>query len=252
MSSNPTSTSTARAGRGPLRSRRSRAGLAGCAVLLAGMPLLAACSAGSNPEVYQIVPDNGEGRAGDMWISNVWVVYDQTSGNAEVIGQVANTNPNTTEQLTGVTVAGATATLVAPSDTSQLATGVAINGDAVTIPALKSVQFGQPGQPELEVSGADVTLGANAQVTYTFANGQTANVVAIVEPDSGQYAQFNPNGPNTASPSAAVTSTSTITIQTGTAAPTGTATATVTPTGTVRAGTSTPKASGTPSQSAGH
>jgi hypothetical protein len=247
VSSNPTSTSTARAGRSPLRSRRSRAGLAGCAVLLAGMPLLAACSAGSDPEVYQIVPDNGQGRAGDMWISNVWVVYDQSSGNAEVIGQVANTSPNASEQLTGVTVGGATATLVEPTDTSQLASGVAISGDAVTIPALKSVQFGQPGQPELEVSGADVTLGSNAQVVYTFANGQSANVTAIVEPNTGQYAQYNPNGPNTASPSAAITSTATAGA-TGTATPTGTATGTATATATGAAkATGTAKAGTTPS-----
>jgi hypothetical protein len=179
-----------------------------------------------------------------MWISNVWVVFDQTTGNAEVIGQVANTDPNNTEQLTGVTVGGATATLVAPADSSQLAPGVSISGDSVSIPALRSVQFGQPGQPELEVSGADVTLGANAVVTYTFNNGQSANVTAIVEPNSGQYAQYNPNGPNTASPSAAITSTSTIIAgAAGTGAPTGTATGTGTasPTGTVKA-TGTAKA----------
>lgn len=249
MSSNPTSTSTPRARRSPLRSRRSRAGLAGCAVLLAAMPLLTACAAGSDPEVYQIVPDNGQGRAGDMWISNVWVVFDQTTGNAEVIGQVANTDQNTTEQLTGVTVGGATATLVAPADSSQLAPGVSITGDSVSIPALKSVQFGQPGQPELEVTGADVTLGANTVVTYTFGNGQSANVTAIVEPNSGQYAQYNPNGPNTASPSAAITSTSTIIAgATGSGAPTGTAspTGTATPTGTVKAtGTAKPSTSPT-------
>ena len=254
MSSNPTSTSTPRARRSPLRSRRSRAGLAGCAVLLAAMPLLTACAAGSDPEVYQIVPDNGQGRAGDMWISNVWVVFDQTTGNAEVTGQVANTNPNTTEQLTGVTVGGATATLVAPADTSQLAPGVSISGDSVAIPALRSVQFGQPGQPELEVAGADLTLGANAVVTYTFSNGQSTNVTAIVQPDSGQFAQFNPNGPNTASPSAAITSTSSIiTGATGSGAPTGTATptGTVTPTGGVTP-TGTAKATGSPGPSSTH
>jgi hypothetical protein len=74
VSSNPTSTSTGRAGRRiPLRSRRGRTALAGAAVLVA-LPVLAACSAGSSPQVYQIQPDNGEGKSGYMYISNVWVV----------------------------------------------------------------------------------------------------------------------------------------------------------------------------------
>lgn len=220
------------------------------------MPLLAACAAGSDPEVYKIIPDNGQAKVGDLWISNVWVVFDQSTGNAEIIGQVANTSTSATEQLTGVTVGGATATLVAPSDTSQLATGVSISGDSVTIPSLKSVQFGQPGQPELEVSGADVTLGSNAQVTYTFSGGQTANVTAIVEPDSGQFAQYNPNGPNTASPSAQISSTATptgtaTTTASGSASPGATGTASV-PAGTATKAAGTAKTTATASASASH
>ena len=262
MSSIPTSTSTSRAAGGsPLRSRRGRAGLAGGAVLLAALPLLAACSAGSDPEVYKIIPDNGNAKAGNMWMSNVWVVFDKTTGNAEVIGQVANTNPSGTEQLTGVTVGGVAATLVQPPN-QQLASGVSISGNSVTIPGLKSVQFGQPGQPELEIANADVTLGTNAPVTFTFANGQTGNIAALVQPNSGLYAQYDPNGPNTASPGA--TPTGGVVTGTATASPTGTVTGTPTgtviPTGTRAAGTptGTAKASGgstptgTASSTAGH
>jgi hypothetical protein len=245
VSSNPTSTtSNVRAPRrSPLHTRRGRAGLA---VLLAALPLLAACSAGSNPEVYNIIPDNGEGKSGYMYISNVWVVYDQNSGNAEIIGQVANTDPNKTDvnQLTGVSISGAAATIVPPTDTANLAPGVSVSAGSVNIPGLKSVQFGQPGQPELELAGADLTIGSNTNVTYTFSNGAPVTVTAIVEPNSGQWANYNPNGQNSASASPSGSATGT-----GTVSPTGTATGTAKATGTASPNVSD-TASGTPSGAA--
>lgn len=218
MSSNPTSTtSTARASRNPLHTRRGRAGLAGTAVLLAALPLLAACSAGNNPEVYNIVPDNGEGTSGYMYISNVWVVFDQTTGNAEVIGSVANTDPNRgdSNQLTGVTLDGTPTTIAAPADTTKLLPGVTVAGGQVTIPGMQAVHFGQPGQPEIEAAGADLTVGNNAKVTYTFSTGSSVTITAIVEPNSGLWAQYNPNGANTASPSPSAIATGTSTATAG-------------------------------------
>lgn len=226
MSSNPTSTSTPRAPRrSPLRTRRGRAGLAGSAVLLAALPLLSACAAGGDPEVYKIVPDNGNGKSGYMYVSNVWVVFDQTTGNAEVVGQVANTDPSRADsnRLTQVTVSGAAAMITAPADTTDLAPGVQVAGGAVTIPGLQSVQFGEPGQPEIALPSADLTTGANANVTYTFSSGDSVTVTAIVEPNSGQWAHYNPNGQNTGTPTPAASVPTT-----GTASPGGTATATAT------------------------
>jgi len=229
VSSIHTSTSTPRASRiSPLRTRRARAGLAGVAVLVA-LPVLAACSAGNSPEVYNIKPDNGQGQAGYMYISNVWVVQDPSTGNAEVIGQVANTDPTTTNSnaLTSVTVGGAPATIVPPTDTTQLGYGVQVNSSTVTIPGLKSVQFGQPGQPELELPFADVTVGTNTNVVYTFSGGEKVTVAAIVEPNTGLWSTYNPNGLNStasASASAGATGTATATAS-GTAKATGTANA---------------------------
>jgi hypothetical protein len=237
VSSNPTSTSTGRAGRRvPLRSRRGRTALAG-AVVLVSLPVLAACAAGSGAEVYQIQPDNGQGKVGFMYISNVWVVLDSTTGDAEVIGQVANTDPTLTDSntLTGVTVAGSDATIVPPSDTSQLAPGVQVSASSVLIPGLKSVQFGEPGQPELELPNADLTVGANTQVVYTFANGQSVSVTAIIEPNSGLWASYAPGMSNTATPTATASASASAS-GTGTANATGTAKA---------SGTGTAKASGT-------
>jgi hypothetical protein len=233
VSSNPTSTSTGRTGRRiPLRSGRGRAALAG-AVILVALPVLAACSAGTNPEVYQIKPDNGGAQAGEMYISNVWVVLDGTSGNAEVIGQVANTDPKITDStsLTSVAIGGVPLTIVPPADPSQLAPGVQAAADSVSIPGLGSVEFGQPGQPELQLPNADLTVGNNAQVVYTFSNGQSATVTAIVEPNSGLWASYNPNGANSVTATTTASGTATTTA-TGTAKATGTATTTASSTAT--------------------
>lgn len=256
MSSNPTSSIGRTGRRVPLHTRRGRAALAGAAMLVA-LPVLAACSAGNGAEVYQIQPDSGAAKVGLLWISNVWVVLDPATGNAEVIGQVANTDPNSADstQLTGVTVAGAAATIVPPSDTSKLWPGVQVAADSVSIPGLGAVQFGQAGQPELELAGADLTAGSNTQVVYTFSNGQTATVTAIVQPNSGLWAGYNPNGANatpteTATASATATGTATATASgtaTDTAQATGTATASATATDTaVAAGTAKASSTATP------
>jgi hypothetical protein len=211
--------------------------LAGAAVLVA-LPLLSACANGNGAEVFQIQPDSGQAKVGTTWISNVWVVADASTGSAEVIGQVANTDPTAANsvELTSVAIAGATATIVPPTDTAQLAPGVQASSGSVTIPGLRSVQFGQPGQPELELANADLTVGSNTQVVYTFSNGQTATVTAIVQPNSGLWASYNPNGAN-GTPTATATGT-------GTATPSGTATGTAKATGTA-SGTATGTATGT-------
>lgn len=242
MSSNPT-TSTGRTGRRiSLGSRRGKTALAGAALLLA-VPLLAACENGNGAEVYQIKPDSGQATTGLIWISNVWVVFDPTTGNAEVTGQVANTDPTRTNftDLTSVTVAGAGATILPPADTTKLAPGVRVSTSSVRIPGLESVQFGQPGQPELQLSNASLTVGSNTQVVYTFSNGQTATITAIVEPNTGLWATFDPNGPN-ALASASASSTATAT---ATASGAATATATATATGTAATGTATATVTGT-------
>jgi hypothetical protein len=206
-------------------------------VLLVALPVLAACAAGSDPEVYNIKPDNGLATAGDMWISNVWVVSDANTGNAEVIGQVANTNPSQSEttQLTSVTVNGQPAA-VQETGTSTLSPGVTVTGSDVSIPGLRSVQFGQQGQPQLLATDPGVVIGQNAQVVYTFSDGTTATVTAQVQPNSGLWAQYNPNGPSTATALPTTTASGTATPSaTGSATGTGTTTATATATATAKA-----------------
>lgn len=250
MSSNPHSSAPSpRASHSSaLRTRRNRTVLAGAAVLVA-LPVLAACSAGPNPEVYDIKPDNAQATAGLMWISNVWVVADANTGNAEVIGQVANTDPNATDstRLTSVTVNGNPATVQSAAATN-LAPGVTVSGTDVTIPGMRSVQFGQKGQPMLLLTGSGVTIGQNATVVYTFSDGSTATATAQVQPNAGLWAQYNPNGPATATAFPSVPASGTASVPAGTG--TGTAHPTTTPTAKPT-GTGTPNlvVSGTPNPS---
>ena len=243
MSSNPRSSALSpRASHSStLRTRRNRTALAGAALLVA-LPVLAACSAGSDPEVYNIKPDNGEATTGYVWISNVWVVADANTGNAEVIGQLANTDPSQSDsaQLTGVTINGQPATVQQPS-TSTLSPGVTVSGGDVTIPGLRSVQFGQQGQPQLLAADAGVTIGQTTQVVYTFANGGTATVTAQVQPNSGLWAQYSPNGPATATALPSTTASTS-------ASATGTGTTTATPSAS-STGTGNAVVSGTPNPS---
>jgi hypothetical protein len=184
-----------------------------------------------------------------MWISNVWVVADPNTGNAEVIGQVANTDPNgnDTNQLTSVTVNGTALSVQQPATaTPSLAPGVQVSGGDVTIPGMRSVQFGQNGQPVLLAADPGVTIGQNAQVVYTFANGATATVTAQVQPNTGLWADYNPNGTASASPSATASVTAT-------ASGTGTATGTASPGASTSASSSASASpSSTPSPSASH
>lgn len=200
MSSNPHSSAPSpRASHSSiLRSRRNRTVLGG-AVLMVALPVLAACSAGTNPQAYQVKPDSGMATAGFMWISNVWVVADSNTGNAEVIGQLANTNPDqgSSLQLTSVTVNGNPMNVQAAA-ASNVAPGVQVAGDDVTIPGLRSVQFGQKGQPMLLATSPGVIVGQTAQVVYTFSDGSKATVTAQVQPNAGLWAAYNPNGPATA------------------------------------------------------
>ncbi|WP_034267273.1 hypothetical protein [Actinospica robiniae] len=200
MSSNPHSSAPSpRASHSNiLRSRRNRTALGG-ALLVVALPVLAACSAGTDPQVYQIKPDSGMATAGYMWISNVWVVTDSNTGNAEVIGQLANTNPDqgSSLQLTSVTVNGNPMNVQAAA-ASNVAPGVQVAGDDVTIPGMRSVQFGQQGQPMLLATGPGVVAGQNAQVVYSFSDGSKATVTAQVQPNAGLWAAYNPNGPATA------------------------------------------------------
>ncbi|HEV2640860.1 MAG TPA: hypothetical protein VGX23_37425 [Actinocrinis sp.] len=217
--SQPGSSSPQRRKTAPPRVRRAAAATG---VLLAAA-LAAGCAAGFDATTQQIKPNAGSGQAGPVKVDNVWLIVDPASGNAEVVGAVTNTGTDA-DTLTGVTATNAAAKLTG-TDAATATTGITVGAGTVAIPGGESVSFGETGNPQLELAGVDFQAGVLAQVTFTFAQAGAVTVTAQVEPDSGLFAEYNPN-------SGIPTPTPTPTAPTTAATPTAPASATGSATGT--------------------
>ena len=213
----------------PLRGRR----LAATSVLLLTVPLAAGCGAGFNAASQQVKANSGAGSAGALKVNDVWVVVDPTTGNAEVVGAVANTG-SSTDTLVSVSATNIPAT-VSGTDAASSTTGISVGSDSVSIPGGQSVSFGETGQPALGLADANFQAGLLSQVTFTFAQAGAVTVTAQIQPDSGIFAGYDPNAAVPAKPTVAPTPSSSPTATanpSGTATPTDTATATATATST--------------------
>ena len=239
----------------PNRTRppRTRPMLIGAALL--ALPLAAGCGAGFNNATQSVRQNSASGTAGNMAVNNVWVVLDPTTGNAEVIGAVANTG-TAPDRLTSVQASGSTAMVRVPSPAAVAAAplplrGVAVIGDTVSVAGGSSVTFGRLGRPELEITGGSFQPGRISQVTFDFATAGPVTMNAQIMPNTGLFAEYDPNAGNptsqptpTPTPTPKATPTGTATA-TPTATGTATATAKPTPTGTAATATATPTASAT-------
>ena len=181
-------------------SRRGRAGLAIAAVLLTVAPLATACGAGFNSAATQVKLNSGSGSIGALKINNVWVLVDPSSNNAEVIGAVSN-NGSADVNWPTVQVDDAATQIVAGGASGSPSTGAATGSAAQSIAAGQTTYFGQPGQPQIQLSAAGLTLGDLAKVTFSFGDGGTVTVQAQIQSNTGQFADYNPN-PASPSPSA--------------------------------------------------
>ncbi len=183
-------------------SRRVRAGVATAAVLLAVAPFAAACGAGFNAATDTIKPNAGAATVGSLRINNVWVVVDPSSGNAEVIGAIANTGSDQAS-LPQVSVDGTSATIAPPPP----ADGAPDAGPLAAIAAGRSISFGEKGRPEIVLTGSSLSPGNLATVKFDFGSAGTATITAQVESNTGLFADYDPNSSSllpsaTASPSA--------------------------------------------------
>ena len=226
------------ADRRPARARRrSVRGLAAAAVLLALAPLAAACGAGFTADSQSVKPDSGAGGSGPLLVNNVWVVVDERSNYAQVIGAVANSG-GTADRVTGARASGVPAQV-----TGQVTNGTpacnrtVVAAGSVIVPPNRSVGFGRPGCPQLALlSSIRFRPGRVATVTLMFAQTAPVTVNAQIVSDTGLFTEYKPL----------------VRIPTATPSPTrrvivgGTATATASP--TASPGT-TPSASPSPSPS---
>jgi hypothetical protein len=222
--------------------------------------LASGCAAGFDAESQSVRPNSGAGKAGSMVINNVWVVVDPITGNAEVIGSVANTG-TLTDRLTSVQAGGDTATVHAASPAAVAAApfqfrGVSAANNAVVIGSQASVSFGRLAGPELEITGGSFQPGRVVPVTFDFATAGPATMNAQIMPNTGLFAEYNPNAANPVptpflppAPTAKPTGTATAT-PTATGTATATATATPTPTAATPTETATPTPSASPTHTA--
>jgi hypothetical protein len=225
--SQPGSSSPQRRTATPLRGRR----LAAATGVLLAVPLAAGCAAGFSSTTQQIKPNSGFGQVGGMKVDNVWVVVDPATGNAEIIGAVANTGTGA-DTLTRVTATNIPAK-VAGTEADEASTGISVGGDSVAIPGGQSVSFGQTGSPELELAKATFEAGLLSQVTFTFAQAGSVTVTAQIQPNTGLFADDNPNsGIPKPKPTPVITTATATGTATPASTPTGTATATATATPT--------------------
>jgi hypothetical protein len=173
--------------------RRSRAGLAAAALLLATAPAVTGCGAGFTADSLAVRPNAGAGISGSLRINNVWVVVDPATGQAQVIGAVANTG-NTPDGVTGARAAGVPAQVAGTVVGTTLACArTVVSAGTVIIPPSRSVSFGRPGCPQLSLLiGAPFRPGRVASVTLLFARAAALTVNAQIVTDTGLFTDYRP------------------------------------------------------------
>jgi len=209
--------------------RRSVRGLAAAGVLLAVVPLAAACGAGFTADSQRVKPDSGAGGSGSLLVNNVWVVVDERANYAQVIGAVANSG-GTPDRVTGARASGVPAHVTGEvtAGTNACNRTLVVAG-SVIVPPNRSVGFGRPGCPQLALLGSiRFRPGRVASVTLMFAQAAPVTVNAQIVSDTGLFTEYKPL---VRIPSATPSPTRRVIVG-GTASPTGTATAAATPSAT--------------------
>ena len=206
--------------------RRSVGGLAAAAILLAVVPLAAACGAGFTAGSQRVKPNSGAGSSGSLVVNNVWVVVDQHANYAQVIGAVANTG-GAPDQVTGARASGVPARVTGDVVAGTNACNrTLVAAGSVIVPPNRSVGFGRPGCPQLALlGGIRFRPGRVASVTMMFAHSAPVTVNAQIVSDTGLFTEYKPL---VRIPTATPSPTRRVVVG-GTANPTGTATATATP-----------------------
>jgi len=186
------------------RSRRSvvrRRSLSAAALLALGGAFAAGCGAGFNAESLGVRPNTGTAQVGSLKVNNVWVVVDPATGNAEIIGAVANTGTSA-DQLVSAKAGGLPATVrpAAPAVVSVSAAlpnpGISVRGDTVSIASGAAVSFGRAGRPELEIPASSFSPGRITRVDLDFAHAGSTTVTAQIMPNTGLFKEYDPNGVN--------------------------------------------------------
>lgn len=148
---------------------------AGLATILVGVLALTGCGAsGSGAPTRNIkqVTDGVEAQSGSIYIRDILLV-SQPDGSAALVGTFINED-TTSDALTGITVGGIPATLVAAPFDLQQNTPVIFSGDSANATGT--------------VPGLNVTPGKRVDVVVTFAHAASVTLSAIVRAKSDYFA----------------------------------------------------------------
>lgn len=191
----------------PSRSVVRRRSLSAVALLVLGGAFAAGCGAGFNAESLGVRPNAGTAQVGSLKVNNVWVVVDPATGNAEIIGAVADTGTSADQLVSAM--AGGLPAMVRPAAPAAISVsaalpnpGITVHGDAVNIASGAAVGFGRAGGPELEIPNSSFSPGRITRVDLDFAHAGSTTVTAQIMPDTGLFKEYDPNGVN---PGGAVT-----------------------------------------------
>lgn len=166
-------------------SRSLRRGALAAVAALSIAPLAAACGAGQDPQTLEVKPDSVATTVGAIEIQNAFIITEPSgSGAAVVTGRVFN-NSMSAQQLTSVTVQGATGQVKL--------TGADGKAGPITIPANGSVTLGGKGNPVAELSDSKgVALGSFQRTVFDFSSTGQVAIDPSVVPAERYFAPFGP------------------------------------------------------------
>jgi copper(I)-binding protein len=159
--------------------RRLRRGAAVAALALALSATGAGCSAGFDPPVLLVEPDNVNAEVGDLLLRALVLVKAEGAESAALVGALVNRGE--TDTLTKVEIAGqGTALSFSPN---------------LEVPGGKAVMLGGSEGEAITITGAkDLMLGTFVPVTLTFRNAGSTQVKLLVEDAEDFYEPYAPPG----------------------------------------------------------
>ncbi len=167
-------------------SRSLRRGALAAVLAVTIAPLAAACGAGSDPQTLEVKPDSVATTVGDVEILNAFIITEPqgATGPAAITARVFN-NGTTAQQLTGISVQGASAPV----------TLTAANGKTgpLTIPAGGSVTLGGSGNPTAELTNSQgVTAGNFQNTVFAFSRTGQVHIAPSVVPAERYFKTYGP------------------------------------------------------------
>ncbi len=166
-------------------SRSLRRGALAAVLAITIAPLAAACGAGSSPQTLEIKPDSVAASVGSIQIENAFIVTEPKGGGPAAITARVFNNGSTAQQLTSITVHGATSPVKL--------TGRDGTPGPVTIPGGSAITLGGKGNPSAELaSDGGIVAGDFQHTVFDFSHTGQVSLSPSVVPAARYFQPFGP------------------------------------------------------------